>query len=149
VGASAFLSPPTLGSLRSKKSLNGVSQWKHFVGHICSFQHKTNIALFVTEFSSQLSNYSQRKLDLGRGGQWHGPSGKSRVASPHWLQLDGPNSPPKLPFPSTITIPSSSTPIPRPIAQPQTACRYTQPFCHSILCGQTDGHTTDRRQTDR
>jgi len=52
------------------------------------------------------------------------------------------------PAPSPSTITPSNTPIPRPThSPPQTASESIQPFCHSILSGQTD--TPAHTQTDR
>jgi len=67
--------------------------------------------------------------------------------SPHWLQWNAPNSPQNCPFPFNDHHPRLMHPsIDRPHFPSQTTSGSTQPFCHSILSGQTDNQT--HRPTD-
>jgi len=68
--------------------------------------------------------------------------------SPHWLQRDAPNSPPKLPIPLRRQPPPSNNPSLNRLCSPsQTVYRSNQPFCHSTLSGQTNRQP--ERPTDR
>ena len=66
----------------------------------------------------------------------------------HWLQWVAPHSPLKLPLPFNDNHLYPIHPsLHRPHSPPQTASESIQPFCHSILSGQTD--TPAHTQTDR
>ena len=74
--------------------------------------------------------------------------GRTMSQSPHWLQWDAPNSPPKLSFPLRWSPPHLIHPsLDRPHSPPQTGSGSIRPCCHSTLSGQTDRPTDT--QTDR
>jgi len=64
--------------------------------------------------------------------------------SPHWLQWDAPNSPPKLLLPLRQSWPHLIHPyLDRPHSPSPMSSRSTQLFCHNTFCRQND-RLTDR-----
>ena len=84
--------------------------------------------------------FSDYKLVLYKTSPAQSNLGRPASQSPHWLQWDAPNSPPKLHLPFDDHHPHLIHPsLDRPHAPPQTASGSNQQFCHNTLCGQTDG----------